>query len=312
MSARTPLAFVLASAAAWTFLGACSSDKSGEETVAPSADEQSLVSPTSLFYSVRRDPRMCPSPTCGGYFLTELNRTTPERYVSRFELPFTLWDDETAGRVLDTPDGDLVVRGSLASDEVTTTTPYLVVWEAFRGLPGATPGTPDRFYQVAAREPPISCIVAPCNNQLASLLNGGTVLDFTSVSVARALRPQMDAPWLRDRVERHGAVVLGSWAKGQKFQGGYEELLMVSQVFIRLPDRPGPCVDPLPYVCPTPYVTGYVRDAERCFAFDGCIRREQCSIPIVRSCAAGFTRTTWPTDEGSCIAAVCEPSFVVE
>lgn len=312
MSARTRLAFVLASAATWAFLGACSSDEGGEGTAAPSADEQALVSSRSVFYSVRRDPRMCPSPTCGGYFLKELNRTTPERYVSRFELPFTLWDDETAARVLDAPDGELVVRGSLASDEVTTTTPYLVVWEAFRGLPGAVVATPDRFYQVEVREPPIACLVAPCNDELASLVNGDTVTSFTAVSVARALQLQMDEPWLLARVERHGAVVLGSWAHGQKYPGGYEQLLMVSQVFIRLPDRPGPCAGTSPYVCPEPYVTGYVRDAERCFALDGCIRRDRCTIPIVHACPAGFTRATWPTDEGACLAAVCEPSFVVE
>ena len=312
MSARTPFAFVLASAAVWTFIGACSSDTGGEDGAAPAVDEQSLVSATSLYYSVRRDPRMCPSPTCGGYFLKALNRDTPERYVSRLELPFTLWDDETASRVLDAPDGDLVVRGSLGADEMTTTTPYLVVWEAFRGLPGAIAATPDRFYRVMEREPPISCFVAPCNNELARLVNVGTVTDFTTVSVARALQPQMDAPWLQSRVERHGAVVLGSWAHGQKYPGGYEDVLMVSQVFIRLPDRPGPCEDPLPYVCPDPYVTGYVRDAERCFAFDGCIRSDLCALPIARACPDGFTRTTWPTDEGSCVAAVCEPSFVVE
>jgi hypothetical protein len=312
MSARTPFAFVLASAAVWTSASACSSDGSEEVGAAPVLSETSFVSQTSLFYSVRRDGRTCPSPACGGYFLKELNRGTPERYVSRFELPLTLWDDETASRVLDAPDGELVVRGSLASDEVTTTTPHLVVWQAFRGLPGAIAATPDRFYQVTAREPPISCFVAPCNNELASLVNGGSVTDFTTVSVARALQPRMDAAWLLGRVERHGAVVLASWANGQKYPGGYEEVLMVSQVFIRLPDRPGPCDDPSPTVCPDPYLTGYVRDAERCFDVDGCILPEQCAIPIFRACPEGFTRTTWTTNEGSCVAAVCEPSFVVE
>lgn len=315
MSTRHTTALFLACAALLAPVAACTfevdpGEGRTEEGVAQ--EDEAILASRSLFYSVTRDRRtFCPAPHCGGYFLHALNRSAPDVYVTRLELPRTVFDPETAQYVLGAPEGTLIVRASLTTDTLTVALPHALVWEAYRGLPGLEADESDSYYQVEQREPPIACFVAPCNNDFGHLLNQLELEDFTRVELGRVAWPHMDAEWLNDRILHHDAIVTGGFRSGAKLPGGYETLMLVTQVFLRLPDRPGPCdTPPLPPACPWPYVPGYERDVDRCFHFDACVDRDACALTPSEACPLGYRRTSWNTAGRYCTDFVCEPSFV--
>jgi hypothetical protein len=102
--------------------------------------------PTADYYVVTGiDPRLCPSPTCGGVFVSLVNRSS-----TRFA------------------DGTVAARGGL---RIVTTSfgplPSLVATEAWRGMTGNLAMKP--FY--AVRSTGIVCITSPCPSFRARLLN---------------------------------------------------------------------------------------------------------------------------------------------
>jgi hypothetical protein len=314
MSTRHTTALFLACSALLAPLGACTFEVDpgqGSEEESVGQEDQTMLAARSLFYSVTRDRRtFCPAPYCGGYFLQALNRASPDIYVTRLELPRTVFDAETTEYVLGAPEGMLLVRASLTTDTLTVPLPYALVWEAYRGLPGFGTEEADSYYQVEQREPPIACFVAPCNNDFGHLLNRLELEDFTRVTLDRVSWPHMDAEWLTDRILHHDAIVTAGFRRGEKLPGGYETLMGVTQVFLRLPDRPGPCDAPALPRCPWPFVAGYTRDAERCLHFDACVDRDLCALDPAEACPLGFERTAWNTTGKYCTEFVCEPSFV--
>ena len=78
----------------------------------------------------------------------------------------------------------------------------------------------------------------------ATLLNlgGSTLID--GLSVADASLPRVDQSWLKNRIAEHDALITGKTVNGALISGRYEKVLSASQVFVKLPEQPGPC--PLP------------------------------------------------------------------
>src|SRR6185436_3701129 len=105
-----------------------------------------------------------------------------EQYVSGLDFSESSLPTDAVDDVRSAPAEELVLRGHLGPQEPRFHTRPFVVLDAFRGMPGVTPREDDAFYQVHARKPPIACFVAPCPNEIASLLNTNQEAVFDRVS----------------------------------------------------------------------------------------------------------------------------------
>jgi len=288
---------------------AASDGPANPDTTGESADELSVTSPT--FVTLRADLRRCIAPACGGYFVRDVNRQSAERYVSGLDFTESPLPPDAIDDVRSAPANELVLRGHLGLMERRFHTRAFVVLDAFRGMPGVTLREDDAFYQAHARKPPIACFVAPCPNEIASLLNTSREEAFDRVSVDRAALPWVDRAWLASRVERHEAVVAGALEQGERFAGGFEQVLKASQVFVHLPDRIGPCVARPTLRCAEGTIAVHERTEDRCIVQVACVRPGVCPL-YVPSCPSGYTLTSWTAPPSGCPAFACDPTFVVE
>jgi hypothetical protein len=296
--------FVFGSASLLALVTGCSSSAPLPEAIGSSTEE--LSTSIDRLVIVRRDVRKCVSPLCGGYWTRELNHDEDELYVSSIDLSSAGLDDAA---VADARSVDaLVLRGRLAPPEPRFRTRAFIASEVWRGLPGISAGQFEDFYTVAPRTPPIECLVAPCPNEIATLVDTCTRYAVDGVDVAPAARPFVDRTWLASRVTGHQAVVTASWVEGDHFPGGYARLLRTSQVYVRLPDRVGPCPAAPVTKCPEGTIAAYQRTADRCVIQVACVRPAFCPM-YVPACADGYTLASW-TSESGCPQYACDPTFV--
>jgi hypothetical protein len=122
----------------------------------------------AAFHTVVPDPRLCPSPLCGGYWVARVNRPltacadgsmAPRCYVAALDLSHARLSPKQEAAVRAAA-GHLLVRGTI---EPGAPSPFgnlgvLQGWEAWIGHPGTdATGT---FYR--ARDTGIVCITYPC------------------------------------------------------------------------------------------------------------------------------------------------------
>jgi hypothetical protein len=135
--------------------------------VLPSSPAQAADA-VAAFHTVAPDPRLCPSPLCGGYWVARVNRPltacadgslAPRCYVASLDLSHARLSPEQEAAVRAAA-GHLLVRGTIGPG---TPGPFgslrvLQVSEAWIGHPGVdAAGT---FYR--ARDTGIVCITSPC------------------------------------------------------------------------------------------------------------------------------------------------------
>lgn len=309
---KTTLSLTARAACALLFTGAtacaASDGPSDPRTTGESADELSITVPS--FVTLRADMRRCVAPLCGGYFVRDVNRDCDERYVSGLDFTMSRLPEDVINSVRAAPTNEIVLRGHLSAAETRFHTHAFVVLDAYRGMPTVTPREGDAFYQVHARTPPIACFVAPCPNEIASLLNTTHEDAFDRVSVDRAALPYVDRGWLASRVETHQAVVAGAFANGQHFPGGYEQVLEASQVFVHLPDTAGPCTQPSTPACGEGTIALQERTADRCLEQLACVKPALCS-QITPVCASGYTLNWWTAPPNGCRTFACDPTFIL-
>lgn len=305
MTNATLRSFSLSSLAALTFaLGTASC------SVEPGAQEEDALSASSRsFVTLRHDQRKCMSPMCGGYFVRDVNRKTAERYVSSLDFAHASdLDPEAVDQVLAAPDGELVLRGKLGPVDAKFGTRQFLVYEAYRGMPGHTPAEGDTFYDVSANDPPHQCLVAPCNNLVAHKLNATKTTSYTRTDAD--LGGFIDAAWLQNRVENDDAIVAGTIEDGAVFTGGPEQVLGANQVFIRLPERIGPCPAlAIPNCAASGKVATFTHSPDRCQVFDKCVTPGVCAL-FLPSCGDGYSLVSWTGGPHACQQHACEPSFL--
>jgi len=139
----------------------------------------------SSFYVVRSDPRLCPSPLCGGYWIALANRARtrcsdealrPRCYVAKMV--------GEVGQPLSAtvPEGALTY-GALEVQEFggLGKLGVLGVAEVWKPVGGAVRGD---FYRL--RDIGVRCIRAPCFSMRATRLNGGAPFTFSDLDVRPA------------------------------------------------------------------------------------------------------------------------------
>lgn len=187
--------------ASWTVTGAQVACSSPAHAQAEPAGESAVTVASSAtgYYAITSDLRRCASPTCGGWFLQELNQPTTTCHdgstADRCYTPVLDWS--TAGlpepqqsQLLDAArtsatDGRVyaIVRGSFAPTNTTTPQPQLgrfIVAEAWV----AEGEGPALGSFVHVQDNGRRCFVAPCPNLTEMTLNTSQVTDIADVDFA--------------------------------------------------------------------------------------------------------------------------------
>ena len=147
---------------------------------------QSQPSAGTAMYTVRVDPRLCPSPRCGGYWVGLANgaRTRCTDGIVRGRCYVARAVDEDR-HPLETgvPDGALV-RGSLDSFalEGGGTLGVLVVTTVY--APAGNAPTSGGYYRIV--DTGIRCIRAPCFSLRATQVNGSTRTPLSGIDINAA------------------------------------------------------------------------------------------------------------------------------
>lgn len=265
-----------------------------------------LSSQTAAYVTVVRDQRKCAYPTCGGYYLSQPNRSAAPIYVKGFDFSQSSLGDADQAKVNGAPDAELLLFGKLSAKD-SKGYRNLVVLDAYRGLPGRTPDHVSAVFQIG--DSGIRCITAPCNSLKSHKLNS-TSQDktFSTFSVASAAYGFVDQNWLTHRVMDGRAIVTGSITAAS----GNEVVFDATQVFLHLPENAGPCPTFMAMNCAASgQVNIYSRNADRCEVPAGCTTAGVCSM-MVPACPDGYSLTGMPAGQFACTAYSCDPSWVVE
>lgn len=134
------------------------------------------------FYVVRADPRLCPSPLCGGYWVALANRARtrcgdgalrPRCYVAKFV------DEQRQPLSAEVPQ-EALVRAASEEQEFPGfgKLGVLVVAEVWKPVGGPAKGDFYRLRDTGAR-----CIRAPCFSKRAARLNGRARFTFSDLNL---------------------------------------------------------------------------------------------------------------------------------
>ena len=259
-----------------------------------------LSTTKDTFIRLRRDIRRCVSPMCGGYWVRDLNSTMQEKYVSGLDFTGSFLDE---AEQLDAVNGgeDTILFGRLGPSERRFNTRTFKVVSAFRGLPGNTLDTSDKFYGVGQTK--IACFTTPCANLQATRLNRATGhVMATEVDISAAQKTLVDGSWLMNRVLQGRAVVAGEIVKSR----GVNVVLHASQIYIQLPDQTQSCPRVAAPRCRNGEIAAWSRNENRCNVPVGCTPPGVCAA-FVPSCDPGYINVSF---QNICTRWVCEPEFL--
>jgi len=270
-------------------------------------NEDGLSASKQTHVTIRRDERKCASPACGGYFVSDANKTTAEQYVAALTFGAG-FDDATIANINSAPAGELVLFGKLTAADSKTKVRSFKVTSAFRGMPGFSVPAGDSIFAVVST--PMQCVAAPCLNKAATRLNDGAVTHFSAFDVGAVSAGFVDQGWLVSRVRDHGALVAAQIVDGVKLTAGHDQVLAAAQVFIKLPETTScsPSGTGAAVLCPADQVAVFQRDENRCVKQVGCSKPGVCS-QAMPSCAAGYSLVQWRAGPNACLTSVCDPTF---
>ena len=144
---------------------------------------------TTHVYRLRPDPRMCPSPLCGGYFASELNRTLttcvdgaarPACHVLEVDVSAVLSPQRWSRLQRLLPSDQVLVAGTLTRTEPSggeLVRDRLVAGTVWRAT--TVRATDEPIWLVA--DAGIRCITYPCFWLRASLVNGTRTVTLSSL-----------------------------------------------------------------------------------------------------------------------------------
>lgn len=281
----------------------------------PEGEENDVVTEelgtvVNSYVTLRRDMRRCMAPLCGGYYAQDLNRVNPyERYVSSLDFTQANLGDAEQGMVLSAGDGEVILRGRLGPQESQFKTRTFIVLEAWRGMPGVTAAAGELVWRVTPLE--IQCFAAPCASHQLRKVNYALTRQVHGLQVHRAAAasPLVDQNWLTARVDRHDALIASALKDGAQYAAGKEKLADASQVFIRLPNRNGPCPLMRLAMCEPGKVHSFSRSDELCLMPQGCVTPGVC-VAMVPTCPDGYSLATWSGGEHACPQHACDPAFL--
>ena len=173
----------------------------------------------SSYYLGRGDPRLCPSPICGGVWVKLVNRETttcgdgiarPECYAASVDLRLIRNTEEARGRLGHLmSEGRALARGKLVRGRVDGF-PELDVLVATEVWPASSSPARPRGLFHRLRDKGVRCITIPCFSTHAARLNAGSHIDVSDVDLAHTGAPRMEQLEARIRGDVTGDGVIAS------------------------------------------------------------------------------------------------------
>jgi hypothetical protein len=181
-------------------------------------------------YTIQGDPRMCPSPVCGGYWVALANgarthcadgSTAPRCYVARAV--------DASGRTVEVAAGGLV-RARLELSETGDFRDLGIAVVSSTYAPAGTGTVTGGYYRLA--DTGIRCILAPCFSYTATQLNGSTRTMASELELASsgATRTELARATSALRAA-DGLLARGRFARTR--EGG--RVFRASRLFLRAP-----------------------------------------------------------------------------
>jgi hypothetical protein len=140
----------------------------------------------TAIYTVNADPRLCPSPLCGGYWVALANsartRCADGVHRARCYVAKTV-DEDRHPLEVSVPDGALA-RATLDSFEFEGLGELGVLAVAIVYVPAGRAPVSGRFYRIV--DTGIRCIRAPCFSYRATRVNGKTRTTLSGVDLGAA------------------------------------------------------------------------------------------------------------------------------
>jgi len=175
-------------------------------------------SKVSSYYLGRADPRLCPSPMCGGVWIRLVNRpATPcapaprrECYVADLDLSRLRVSEGARGRLAGlVTGGRALARGTVVTGRVEgfpelATLAVSEVWTA-----SSSPRKPEGAFQVL-RDNGVRCITAPCFSIHAARLNEPTHSDVSGVRLGTTGATTTERRRALARIATSGLIAAGA------------------------------------------------------------------------------------------------------
>jgi hypothetical protein len=296
--------FVLGAALALVSCGVSEAQTGNEFNVDDGEAGGELSLRTRSYVTLRRDLRRCAAPLCGGYYVQDVNRATPnEQYVSALDFTAATLDLASQHDVTTAADGEVIVYGKLGATDSPATQKF-VVTTAWRGMPGVKVAAGANFYRLDAAN--VQCITAPCPTVKAIKLNATTGTLAHDVDVTHAALARVDQTWLTGRAVNKRAMVAASLRAE-----GRETVVDASQVFVALPDQVNSCAKPVLPHCTAGKVLAWQRTADRCLMPLGCVTAGACTASVP-TCSKGYTLNSWQGGLNACQQFACDPDFLFD
>jgi hypothetical protein len=267
-----------------------------------SIDESDIASSTSHLFTVRKDDRA--GAASNSYWASVMHSNAAPVLVSAFDLSNAGLDAAAQAVVASAPAEELLFRARVITDKHGQR--VLAVKDAYRGMPGIVPSAKDGIFGVAFNSR--ACVTAPCNSQTATDQISNKSTELTRVDVTAAAASFVDRDWLQNRILLHGALVTGHVATGATV--GTDTVLEASQIWLHVPETPGPCAMPRQQLCTDGQVQAFARTSDRCEEPLGCVTRGVCMY-MQPACAAGYLTVTWTSAPDGCPATACDPAWTV-
>lgn len=175
-------------------------------------------SSVSSYYLGRGDPRLCPSPMCGGVWVRLVNRnatscgglfTGRECYVASVDVSRIRVSENLRTRLAGLVASGLalargtIVRGRVAGFPELPTLMASEVWPA-----SSAPGTPAGPFRVL-RDNGVRCVAAPCFSTHAVRLNSGRHTNVSRVDLSRLRTTHAERDHARGRIAAGELIAAG-------------------------------------------------------------------------------------------------------
>ena len=206
--------------------------------------EGDTPSSVSSYYVGRGDPRLCPSPLCGGVWVRLVNKNATscggqfavrECYVAAVNVSRVRVSERLRARLAGLVGSGLalargtIVRGRVPGFPELATLVASEIWPA-----SSAPGTPTGPFRVL-RDNGVRCITAPCFSTHGTLLNSGRHTNVSGIDLSRLRTTNAERDHARERIATGELVAAGRIVREpDDGPAGARRVLVATQFYVKV------------------------------------------------------------------------------
>lgn len=243
-------------------LTGCAGSSTDDELAGESTDDAALDgkadSPEGAYtyYKIVRDVRSCSSPTCGGFFLSRVNRTTTTCHTgssaARCYTPVLDWSEAglpqaaqdqlvaAAGKAPSSSGAYALVRGRFAKKNTTTPRPELGKFIVTEAWVAAGDNVSEGVF-AKVKQNGVRCIAEPCPSLTEKGLNSSNRIDIADLDWTGAELSETAVQGFVDELTTPSGIIVAGDRYTFKISGRSGKGRTVSNAYHQLTRPPAPC-----------------------------------------------------------------------